>query len=121
MDIGTQTHLTTLRGLLTFRLRELQADVHAAALTKYEQDSSGEVTDRKDDAAQSMMTGVSAAEDRLHRVELAEVEHALHRLDAGTYGDCVDCGAPIPLQRLLILPAATRCAECQAAGERSAP
>lgn len=121
MDIATQTHLTTLRGLLAFRLRELQADVRAAGMSSHEQEIAGEVTDRKDDAAQSMMTGVSAAEDRLHRVELAEVEHALHRLDTGTYGDCIDCGAPIPLPRLLIMPAATRCAECQASCERSTP
>ena len=119
MDIGTQTHLTTLRGLLTYRLHELQADVHAAELAKHPQDAGGEVIDRKDEAAQAMLSDIEDAEERRHRAELTEVEHALHRLDAGTYGDCVACGEPIPLQRLLVLPAAQRCAECQSIGERS--
>ncbi|MEP6875664.1 MAG: TraR/DksA family transcriptional regulator [Burkholderiales bacterium] len=120
MDIGTQTHLTTLRGLLTYRLHELQADVHAAELAKHPQDARDEVSDRKDEAAQAMLSDVDDAEERLHRIELTEVEHALRRLDAGTYGDCAACGDPIPLQRLLVRPAAERCAECQSAGERRA-
>jgi RNA polymerase-binding transcription factor DksA len=120
MDIGTQTHLTTLRGLLTYRLHELQTEVHAAELAKLDRAPAGEVTDRKDDAAQSMVTGVSDVEEQLHIAEMSEVKLALQRLEAGTYGDCVDCGEPIPLQRLLVLPAAQRCTHCQAAGERVA-
>jgi RNA polymerase-binding transcription factor DksA len=46
--------------------------------------------------------------------ELADVEAALERPDNGTYGDCVDCGEPITLQRLLVQPAARRCAACAA-------
>jgi len=120
MDIGTQTHLTTLRGLLTVRLHELQVEVRAAELAKRPPETRDEVTDRKDDAAQAMASGIDDAEERLYRGELAEVERALHRLDAGTYGDCVDCLEPIPLHRLLVVPTAQRCTECQAAGERSA-
>ena len=119
MDVATQTHLTTLRGLLSFRLHELQTEVHATEMARRDREGS-EVTDRKDDAAQSMLTGVSDTEERLHLAEMKDVEGALHRLDDGTYGDCVDCGEPIPLQRLLVLPAALRCTACQTAGERAA-
>ena len=31
---------------------------------------------------------------------LTEVEHALEKFDAGTYGVCEICGAPIPEARL---------------------
>ena len=119
MDIATQTHLTTLRGLLSFRLHELQTEVHATEMARCEREG-GEVTDRKDDAAQSMLTGVSDTEERLHLAEMKDVQSALHRLDDGTYGDCVDCGEPIPLQRLLVQPAALRCTACQTVGERAA-
>jgi RNA polymerase-binding transcription factor DksA len=119
MDIHTQTHLAKIRGLLTFRLHELQAEVHAAELDKLERRPGDEVTDRKDDAARSMLSGVSDAEEQLHRVELSEVKSALQRLDAGTYGDCLACGEPIPLQRLLVMPAAQRCTACQAADEQT--
>ena len=46
MDITTQTHLTTLRGLLSFRLHELQTEVHATELARRESGGGGEVTDR---------------------------------------------------------------------------
>lgn len=42
---------------------------------------------------------------------------ALARLDAGTYGFCIDCGKPIAEERLLFRPEAARCLEDQQAHE----
>ena len=39
----------------------------------------------------------------------AQVEAALARIDAGTYGTCVDCGQQIPDARLEVRPEAARC------------
>ena len=50
--------------------------------------------------------------------ELANVEQALARLDDGSYGDCADCGQPIPYARLVAYPAAKRCVACQEKAER---
>ena len=50
--------------------------------------------------------------------ELADVEHALHRLDDGTYGTCEVDGKPIPEERLEALPATRFCLEHQAEAER---
>ena len=50
--------------------------------------------------------------------ELADVEHALRRLDDGTYGTCEACGKPIPEERLEALPATRLCLEHQAEAER---
>ena len=50
--------------------------------------------------------------------ELADVEHALKRLDDGTYGRCEACGKPIGDERLEALPAARFCLEDQAVAER---
>jgi len=50
--------------------------------------------------------------------ELADVEHALRRLDDGTYGTCEVCGRPIPEERLEAMPAARLCMEHQAEAER---
>ncbi|WP_273653962.1 TraR/DksA family transcriptional regulator [Cellulomonas fimi] len=47
---------------------------------------------------------------------LAEVDRALARLDAGTYGTCASCGRPIPPARLEVRPTATTCVDCAAAG-----
>ena len=50
--------------------------------------------------------------------ELADVEHALRRLDEGTYGTCEIDGKPIPDERLEAVPAARLCLEHQAEAER---
>jgi RNA polymerase-binding transcription factor DksA len=43
------------------------------------------------------------------RNELDEVERALAKLDAGTYGTCEVCGQPIPSARLEAMPATRFC------------
>jgi RNA polymerase-binding transcription factor DksA len=120
MDNGTPTQLSALRGLLTSRLQELQAELRAAELARDDVETSTEVSDRKDDASRSMVASISDAEAGRHRVEMAEIEHALQRLDAGSYGNCIDCDEPIPLARLRVLPAALRCASCQGRVEQRA-
>lgn len=52
--------------------------------------------------------------------QLTLVDEALERIDAGTYGLCVQCGNAIASDRLEALPWAARCIDCQrlAARER---
>jgi DnaK suppressor protein len=47
-----------------------------------------------------------------------DVDRALERLDAGTYGICERCGKPIAPERLEALPFATLCIECKAIEDR---
>jgi DnaK suppressor protein len=44
---------------------------------------------------------------------LAQVEDALRRLDAGTFGMCTNCGRPIAPERLEAIPSAAHCIDCQ--------
>jgi DnaK suppressor protein len=53
--------------------------------------------------------------ERGARIALAGIEAALARMDRGTYGRCVSCGAPISLERLEILPAVATCTACRPA------
>lgn len=46
------------------------------------------------------------------RRDLDAVDRAAQRLAAGTYGQCLRCGAPIPAERLEALPAAETCLAC---------
>jgi DnaK suppressor protein len=41
-----------------------------------------------------------------------DLDAALARCDAGTYGTCEVCGQPIPPQRLAIRPSAITCVPC---------
>jgi RNA polymerase-binding transcription factor DksA len=49
------------------------------------------------------------------QAHLEEVEAALGRLDAGTYGICERCGKPIADARLEVRPAARTCITCASA------
>jgi DnaK suppressor protein len=46
------------------------------------------------------------------RETLSEVERALAKMDAGTYGVCEGCGRPIAHPRLEAMPAARFCIDC---------
>lgn len=45
---------------------------------------------------------------------LREVEHALEKLDAGSYGVCENCGQSIAMARLEAMPEARLCIACAA-------
>ena len=51
-----------------------------------------------------------------HRANLRDVEAALERMDAGTYGICLRCGEPISGERLEALPWAALCIDCKQKG-----
>jgi len=53
-----------------------------------------------------------------NREEREQVLAAQRRLDAGTYGICVDCGRPIDDERLEARPQAERCSQDQERSER---
>ena len=52
--------------------------------------------------------------------ELTDVEHALRRLDEGSYGTCEACGRPIDEERLEALPATRLCRDDQQRAEQGA-
>lgn len=47
-----------------------------------------------------------------------EIDDALARLDAGSYGACTSCGGAIPEERLDAVPYATLCVACKRDEER---
>jgi DnaK suppressor protein len=49
---------------------------------------------------------------------LTAIDEALARIEAGTYGVCVNCGAQIAPERLEAMPWATLCIECKRKEER---
>lgn len=68
-------------------------------------DSSEQAVAREDDEA---LDGI----ERAAIEDIASMRQAIARLDAGTYGLCVDCGEAIAEARLEALPTATRCINC---------
>lgn len=79
--------------------------IHAHARNPLEADSS-------EQAAQLGNVAVVSALENEARAELAAVDAALARLDAGTYGRCTKCGEPISAARLAARPASAECMGC---------
>ena len=50
------------------------------------------------------------------RAAVEDIDHALAKIDAGTYGLCEGCGQPIPRARLKALPQARMCVTCKSGG-----
>lgn len=52
------------------------------------------------------------------RVLLEMIDEALGRIEAGGYGECVNCGEPVQEKRLEAVPWARYCLKCQDLQER---
>lgn len=94
------------------RLRQHKAEldkritlIHEHARDPLDQDSA-------EQAAQLGNVAVVSALETDAVQEIAEIEAALQRLEAGTYGVCVSCSEPISEGRLKVRPAATQCLDC---------
>lgn len=57
-------------------------------------------------------------EDEIEEDEIHLIESALQRVSDKEYGLCLECGKPIPVERLLYLPHARYCVPCQEKTEK---
>jgi DnaK suppressor protein len=107
------------RGRLEQLLAELESS--AAVLQHNGSGDTGELTSFDQHPADSGTNLADAdREEASLEVLLAQqerVREALGRLDAGTYGRCVECGKELPDERLEARPEAERCVDCQQRAE----
>ncbi|MCK4402827.1 MAG: TraR/DksA C4-type zinc finger protein [Dehalococcoidia bacterium] len=68
---------------------------------------------REEEASEASELEKRLALEKKLRGTLAEIEHALEKYEAGTYGLCDSCGQPIELTRLQALPQANLCLSCK--------
>jgi DnaK suppressor protein len=100
------------------RLEEIQGELERSiGVLKGEAEQDERVSEYPQDPADA---GANLSESErtqavLHvaRTQHSEVLDALHRIEIGTYGTCVDCGAGVPDGRLEAKPEASRCVPCQ--------
>lgn len=106
-----RTMLDDLRTELRQQLKDLGANPDEDSL------EGGDLDFGFADSAQSTAERgkVLALVERL-RGQLAEVDHALARIESGEYGICERCGDPISPERLEALPYSTLCVRCKQRG-----
>ena len=75
---------------------------------------------REEEATEAFELEKSLALEKRLGVVMAEVEHAISKYEAGTYGMCDLCGKAIEPARLEALPQASLCLECKARQTKNA-
>ena len=94
--------LITLRNELATRIQAIDKDIRHEEMSG---DWTEQATERENDEVLESLGNASEN-------ELALINTALKRIDAGTYFECASCGEPIPHARLESLPYATLCLHC---------
>jgi len=108
------------------RLRERANQLRAEIRSTLERSSdeshvriAEQARDEGDDSFSDLIVDLNFADIDRDAQELRRIDRALMRLEEGTFGECMDCGQPIPLARLQAEPSATRCVNCQALYEKT--
>lgn len=83
------------------RIKKIDTNLRATA----DPDSQEQAMSRENDEVLERL-------DQSGREEIAKIEAALARIEAGTYGVCMTCGKSIPAQRLAALPYTVVCISC---------
>ncbi len=101
-----------------YLLREIQGQI---AELEGEAEASGEErASAPDDASAEIFEHEKTlAVEGAFEEMLAEVRHALHKIDAGTYGLCDTCGGHIAMERLEARPQASLCIRCKLRDEHA--
>lgn len=96
------------RAELLDQVADLQAE---AGVDRWRGDGSGDDPADLGTASSERETAATLS-DHARRL-LGEIDEALRRIDAGTYGACTRCGQQIGFDRLEAVPAAALCLECK--------
>ncbi len=107
--------LLARRNALLSRLRALRGGASGRAQAAAEQfapadDNHAQLISHKD---------LAFALDAQELAQLQAIDQALARIDAGHYGECIDCGSSIEVARLRAMPQTLRCMACQQQRERA--
>lgn len=113
LDTGASESPLDAEALATFRRTLLSARAVQETAAQEHSATVSELTGQGD--VDSLLERELADASALRAQEgLAEIDAALARIDAGTYGSCEACGLAIARERLEVIPQARLCVTCSA-------
>ncbi len=108
----TEAQRSAIEAVLTQELgkleRSMKVSEEAARPVELDQTAVGRLSRMDSMQSQSMAQNLAERE----QVRFALIREALERLEAGTFGLCSGCSAPVPFERLLIFPETPTCQAC---------
>ena len=108
MDIDTDRFL----GLLTTRRAELSALIEGAADSAAPVELGQQVQGRLSRMDALQRQAMAQATNERRKIEIAQIDAALARMEAGDFGYWVECSNKIAPKLLELNPAIARCVEC---------
>jgi RNA polymerase-binding protein DksA len=117
----TKAELSAVRAELVAQLDEMRAayDVSLRDLSDLQQSGTDGAGDDQADAGSKTFEREQEQSIAANRMDLmVQIQRAVERIDAGTYGFCESCGKPIPKARLKAFPMATLDVACKQREER---
>lgn len=111
-----RSHLESELKRLTEELEQLQASSRPGD----ERREGSPFGKREEEATESFELEKRLALEKRLKNQLAQIESALAKFEAGTYGLCDSCGRPIEQARLEALPQANLCLKCMALQAKNA-
>ena len=117
----SSSDLAHFKRQLSARTDVLRAEIRDVLLRNDREryaDIAGQVHDAEEEALADLLVDVSFAEITRDVQEIRDIDAALRRIAAGTYGTCVRCREPISRDRLEVYPTAKRCLSCEQSHDR---
>jgi RNA polymerase-binding transcription factor DksA len=111
-----RSNLTSVKKRLLDELEQL----NAAGRPSEERREGSPFGKREEEATESLELERRLAMEKNIKEQLADVDNALGKFTAGTYGACESCGKPIEPARLEALPHARLCLNCKALQSKNA-
>jgi DnaK suppressor protein len=103
--------IARLKKVLLKEREEIVGEVRQIFESSKEMGQDG-IQDIGDEAANIYNKQILLSLTESERMRLQEMDEALDRIKAGTYGICEECGEPIGLKRLEVRPVAKYCVPC---------
>ncbi|MDB5886373.1 MAG: transcriptional regulator, TraR/DksA family [Polaromonas sp.] len=102
------------------QLSKMRAALAAQMDTPDSAEDDAAYVERSDDSSAQLAAEreFESSFDEREGAELAMIDAALARIEAGTYGECADCRQDIAAPRLQASPESPRCIACQQKAER---
>ncbi|MDT4984531.1 MAG: hypothetical protein QOF95_2021, partial [Pseudonocardiales bacterium] len=117
----TRAELAAARKDLVTELTEMKSayDRSLSDLDDLQKSSTDGAGDDQADAGSKTLEREQEQYNAANRLDLmTQIQRAVERIDAGTYGFCESCGKPIPKARLKAFPSATLDVACKQREER---